>query len=599
MAHNNNISTNGRLIGKVEWYGGYNSKTGRDNKFGFLKGVENNRVFVHESGLLCESSDLEEGRWVTFLVVEGEKGPSAIDVDLAENETNTSLLLRLLNTNEIPINVRVQVCFHIPLEENHPLIQPMEQTIEEYDNCYLKEISITNFPASWKALDRESSIYKILPEQIRHARFNQAYPGLNQAIEVLSNSVGLIERDTEIYSLMSPQDRKLALSWEGTNSDYEKAKMLSARGAELITAKFFTDIGRSVIDIAIHQVTGESNKWKSHDLLIDSSCPVDVKNARCAINSDTFVEHTIKRFKIDSQGRDVMIVGVLSPYLTLDELERKLLWHRGRIKILGSASQGQVLNLEQEFSKRELTVNFGEAHRWPIWIFNNELDWFSNQREALAVFSKNAVQVKPEEWNDCQQMVIPAFISSGMEVPKCYRDRLLPWQNWYLDKIIGKSGSSGLTLPWLYLFTFHHFLEAITNVGSAESKQYSPGGYNELLFYSEVNTERPASLIDPVQVLKKLVKTLNTLWGHRHSANLGSLRNFVFRGEGLLKGVDPRGNKVTVLAYCGGFIEGKGKCGNSPLVIGQHETCYHCQMLICNKCSHCSDNCKNKRDKNV
>lgn len=591
MPNKENISPNERAIGRVKWYGGYNSKTDRDNKFGFLDSIEYGSVFVRESGLICAPSDMKDGRWFTFHVVDGEKGAAAADVDLAENESNASVISRLLKTCEIPIEIRVQACFHIPLEESHPLIPSMAKTIEEYDRHYRKGVS--DFPDSWKELDRESPLYKILPEQIRRAWFNRVYPGLIQCIDILSNSVDCIERDPEIYSSMSPQDMHLALLWAGTDNDYEKAKMLSARGAELITAEFFTEIGRSVIDIAIHQVTGESDQWKFHDLLIDSSCSVDVKNARSTINSNTFVEYTIKRFKIDSRGRNVIILGVLSPYLTLEQLEHKLPWHSNSIKILGTTTQSQVQNLEQEFSKRELTVDFGDAQRWPIWIFNNDLDWFSNQREAIAEFSKYADQVIPEDWSDCQQMVIPAFVIAGMEVPKHYREKLFPWQNWYLDKIFEKSKAGELTLPWLYLFTFHHFLEAITNIGSAESKRYSPEGYNELLFYAE-NDERPASLIDPVRVLKKLVETLNTLWGNRHSAHLGSLRSFVFRGEGLLRGIDPRGRKVSVLAYCGGFIEGKGKCGHSPLVIGQHETCRSCQMLICNKCGHCSERCKNK-----
>ena len=593
MPTRENISVNERSIGRVKWYGGHNSKTGRDNQFGFLDSVEHGSVFVHESGLICEPSDMKDGRWVTFLVVDGEKGASARGVDLAENESNSLVISRLLKAIEIPIEVRVRACFHIPLEECHPLIPSMEKTIEEYDRQYFN--GVADFPASWKELDRESPLFKMLPEQIRRDWFNRKYPGIKQAIEALSNSVGQIERSTEIYSSMSPQDRQLALSWAGTDLDYEIAKMLSARGAELIIAEFFTEIGRAVIDTAIHQVTGESAQWKTHDLLIDSACPVDVKNARCTVNGNTFIEYTIKRFKTDSQGRSVIIVGVLSPYLTLEEFERKSIWHRSFIKILGTITQGKVQNLEQEFSKRELTVDFGDAQRWPIWIFNNELDWFSDQREAIVGFSKCAVQVKPEDWLECQQIVIPAFLIAGMEVPKRYREELLEWQNWYMDKIIAKSKAGELILPWLYLFTFHHFLDAITNLGSAESMGYSPEGYNELLFYSENIAERPASLIDPVRVLKTLIETLNTLWGSRHSTNLVSLRSFVFRGEGLLRGIDRQGRKVTVLAYCGGFIKGKGKCGHSPLVIGQQETCRNCQMLICDKCGHCSERCKRGR----
>ncbi len=283
----------------------------------------------------------------------------------------------------------------------------------------------------------------------------------------------------------------------------------------------------------------------------------------------------------------------MSPYLTLKEFESTYFLLRDPVKILGSTTRSIVETLEKEFSKRKLKVHFGDAQKWPIWIFNHDLNCFLDQREAIIKFSTCAEQINSQDWSDCHNVMTPAFLISGMEIPIYYREKLLPWQNWFLDKIVKKSKSGELTLPWLYLFTFNHFLEAITNIATSESMRYSPQGYNELLFFSETATDRPASLIDPLHVIKKLIATLNILWSYRHSANLVSLRSFVFNGEGLLRGYDLHNRKVTVLAYCGGFIEGKGKCGHSPLVIGQHETCCICQFLICNQCGFCSNNCKN------
>ncbi len=586
--------TDDRYIGCVRWYGGYNGREKQDNRYGFLDCSEHGSVFVNESELICSPSDMEDGRWVTFRIKAAEKGLSAIEVDIAEKDSNSSTISKLLENKDVPIKIRVRACFNVPLEVGHPLIPMLGETIAEYDRLSFPRIS--DFPDSWNELDRESPLYSMLPEQIRRHWFNQQYPDIKRTIEILSNSENRIQRKTDIYTSMSPQDKQLALLWAGSDLHYEKAKMLSARGAELVVAEYFSGLGKSVLDIAVHQVTGESDHWKSHDLLIDSA-PVDVKNARSTINSNTFVEYTIKHFKKDSQGRNVIIVGVLSPYLTLANLERSSPWDSNRVTILGRTTQDQIQSLEQEFSKPELTVDFGDAQRWPIWIFNNDLDSFSIQRNAIAEFSRCANQVNPEDWNDCQLNVIPAFMIAGNELPERLREDLLEWQSWYIDKIIEKSRCGELTLPWLYLFTFHHFLESITNIRSAESIEYSPDGYLELLFYSENYGERPASLIDPLLIIKKLIETLNTLWGHRHSARLVSLRRFSFRGEGLLKGLDPDDNKVTVLAYCGGFVEDKGKCGHSPLIIGQNKTCSTCQMLVCDKCGHCSEQCKNEKNK--
>ncbi|MBO6555264.1 MAG: translation initiation factor IF-2 associated domain-containing protein [Pseudomonadales bacterium] len=583
----------GRHIGCVEWYGGSDSTKGRGNRFGFLDSVENGSVFVHESGLICSPLDMLEGRWVTFRIETTEKGLSAIDVDIAERDSDFSTILALLKNKNIPIKTRMRACFNVPLELEQPLIPMLRETFAEYDR--VSSPLISDFPDAWYELDRESGIYNMLPDQVRGHRFNRQYPDIKRSIEILSNPERHIQREIDIYTSMSPQDKQLALSWAGSDSDYDKAKMLSARAAELVVAQHFSDLGMSVLDIAVHQVSGESDHWKSHDLLIDSAIPVDIKNARRTINSRTFVEYTIKRFKNDSLGRNVVIVGALSPNLTLDELERSSPWRGNRITVLGSTDRDSVQSLEQEYSQGELTVDFGDSHRWPIWIFNNDLESFPNQRNAIAKFSDCVNQVNPEDWNDCQINVIPAFLITGEEIPQSVRVGLLEWQSWYLDKIIEKSRCDELTLPWLYLFTFHHFLEAITNIRSADSKQYAPDGYLELLFYSKSNEQRPASLIDPLGVIKQLVEILTTLWDHRYSAQLLSIRDFSFKGEGLLRGRAPNGKRVTVLAYCGGFIEGKGKCGHSPLILGLHKTCSNCQMLICNKCGHCSDRCQQEK----
>ena len=111
--------------------------------------------------------------------------------------------------------------------------------------------------------------------------------------------------------------------------------------------------------------------------------------------------------------------------------------------------------------------------------------------------------------------------------------------------------------------------------------------------------ERPACIIDPLCILDKLISTLQILWDNRHSAELHNLRKYVLRGEGLLRAVNQQGQLTTVLAYCGGFIKGKGKCGNSPLVIGVECTCQVCNMLVCGKCGFCSQSCADRVEKDA
>lgn len=64
------------LKGKVKWY---NKVKG----FGFIESENGEDIFVHKTGLVNSYMELKEGQEVTFETKEGEKGLSAIKVELA------------------------------------------------------------------------------------------------------------------------------------------------------------------------------------------------------------------------------------------------------------------------------------------------------------------------------------------------------------------------------------------------------------------------------------------------------------------------------------------------------------------------------------
>ncbi|HDY7683945.1 TPA: cold shock domain-containing protein [Vibrio vulnificus] len=66
-------------LGKVKWFGGHNSKTDRENDFGFIFMDNGESAFVHKSSLE-NCSSLEEGDWVLFTQVAGKKGIQAESV---------------------------------------------------------------------------------------------------------------------------------------------------------------------------------------------------------------------------------------------------------------------------------------------------------------------------------------------------------------------------------------------------------------------------------------------------------------------------------------------------------------------------------------
>lgn len=60
--------------GTVKWF---NNQKG----FGFISDEQGNDVFVHYSGIQSDGfKSLEEGQEVEFEVIEGQKGPQAVNV---------------------------------------------------------------------------------------------------------------------------------------------------------------------------------------------------------------------------------------------------------------------------------------------------------------------------------------------------------------------------------------------------------------------------------------------------------------------------------------------------------------------------------------
>ena len=65
------------MTGKVKWF---NAEKG----FGFIEGEDGKDVFVHFSAITIDGyKTLDEGVAVEFDVIEGAKGPQAVDVKLA------------------------------------------------------------------------------------------------------------------------------------------------------------------------------------------------------------------------------------------------------------------------------------------------------------------------------------------------------------------------------------------------------------------------------------------------------------------------------------------------------------------------------------
>jgi Zn ribbon nucleic-acid-binding protein len=83
-----------REIGIVKWFGGYNSKTGRNNDYGFVTREGKPEIYVHRTQINCPETALREGTPVIFEVnVNAQNGQEqAIRLCLLAEETDREVL---------------------------------------------------------------------------------------------------------------------------------------------------------------------------------------------------------------------------------------------------------------------------------------------------------------------------------------------------------------------------------------------------------------------------------------------------------------------------------------------------------------------------
>ena len=231
----------------------------------------------------------------------------------------------------------------------------------------------------------------------------------------------------------------------------------------------------------------------------------------------------------------------------------------------------------------------------PRWLFEFPEIFYATRNQQLSILQRVAIEQVPTIAN-CEKAgvnPIPAYLASGINLPEAWKTDLKDWQIYFYSTIRPRDNSV-VTMPVLFLALLVHFLEAVTQ--DNKWNEYEPENYRQLL-YAELpaneNLQMPLGIFDPLGTIESFIETLSILWSNKEHTNLREFELFKFNGVGLLEGKRLSKQKYeTILAYCGGFIEGKGKCGNNPLILGKHESCPACGKLICEQCGHCSATCQ-------
>jgi hypothetical protein len=371
--------------------------------------------------------------------------------------------------------------------------------------------------------------------------------------------------------------------------------MLSARGAELTAIKFYRDLGYEVEDISIKQLNKNGSEWINFDISLDNKIKIDIKNARTSINNPNgYSEIYVPQYKTDRKGNAVRIAGVLSPACPacLDGKDLKpYLGTTHDITFLGETFLEGIQALEEKYKHQgilELTLSRdGDNHFIAPWLFDYPEPFYRKRntwRSEIAQFKDEDIAVVKSLFNlDFSD----AFIMAGKKLPADITEIFDSWTRDFYERLISEDIFS-LTLPKLFLLVLTEFLE---QAKKNQNKEYNPINYKNVLYSSE--NIHPLGIYDPLDIINKLVDSLNILWANNKKLDYSLFTGFKLTGKGLLQGRHSNGFTYTLLAYCGGRTNANVACGKTPLIYGREKTCICCGYLICSEkdCRFCSKHC--------
>ena len=510
--------------------------------------------------------------------------------------------------NLMPTDLRLQLLHQAV---THNLINQYELEKEIY--LALGDATLQEKQQFWSSSEVQRKItfrgflWDLAPREVQEKLTREKYrvflTALEQFLQAFHIYPYIKEIETEsykVYSSLTPQDYELANLWlkaeSMSNPDYAQAKMISARAAEKCVQSFYKSLGHHVRDVAIEQLDSMDSLCYQCDLLIDDSLAVDVKNARQSLNGRRrYVELCVPKFKQIS-GHEVVIAGVLSPYLKLQEIQASENIKKEPVRFLGEIQKSEIEALEKHFSSQFLSITVPRSSRdnyLPPWLFDYSKRFYCNQHKAIAQLKQSLSNLEPTNIPSLEEMEILsinpifAYLAAQIEIPSSWLDRLGRWQQSFIRQTTGSNRR--ITLPFLFLAILSHFVQMLQN----EEQEYSPKKYLDLLYCktdAKNDNRRPLGICDPLEIIQELCETLTLLWNRRGTLHLSDFNRFKFDGKGLLRGQKQNSSRLTtILAYCGGRMPSKVKCGFAPLVLGEHETCQSCQRLVCPKCGHCSE----------
>jgi hypothetical protein len=333
----------------------------------------------------------------------------------------------------------------------------------------------------------------------------------------------------------------------------------------------------------------------NYDLFLNDSISIDIKNSRTDVNNNKgSSKFCVPRFKQNRSNNEVIIAGVLSPYLQLQYIKapEKADFIIHPLRFMGEIKKSELESIEQHFSHYFDSITIpspsGE-NALPPWLFDYKTKvFYTYQKEAISQL-KNLTSSDLPDWDEIQILDInpnPLCIAAKISLPEQWKPYLFNWQQNFIERF-QKIPSERRTLPYLFLTLLSHFLYMLR----FNDDSFHPQQYLKLL-YSEELKFHPIGIYDPLNTISELCETLSILWDNRYQSRISEFKIFKFNGRGLLEGKRDIGEQLTtIIAYCGGVVEKNVKCGFTPLVLGEHNHCLQCGKLICPQCNYCCKKC--------
>ncbi|MEH1834088.1 MAG: hypothetical protein V7L29_18955 [Nostoc sp.] len=162
-----------REVGKVKWYGGFNSKTGRPNDYGFISHMTNSEdLYFNKRDMKCSENSLKQDAIVSFyLKTVNNKNCNinyqSFDINLIQNEEDLDVIKTCALSNQVifwqPIfNKYLQTCMS---NKNQSVDELIALCIKKFNllSTYQKDSFLQSLPQELYLISKD--IRKLLQPQ--------------------------------------------------------------------------------------------------------------------------------------------------------------------------------------------------------------------------------------------------------------------------------------------------------------------------------------------------------------------------------------------------------------------------------------------------